>query len=101
VEVKEIVRKRLGHVPDWLTTGELRLVLDVFYGAFDAESAQTITVAQPWDQRRYPPHVTVAEFCAWLADEIDRVRHSVSLAEANTDRQGPFGSDARQGRGAA
>jgi hypothetical protein len=99
--VKEIVRKRLGHVPDWLTIGELCLVLDVFYGAFDAESAQTITVTQPWDQRRYPPRATVAELCAWLVDEIDRVRHSVSLAEANTDRQGPFGGDARRRQGAA
>jgi hypothetical protein len=99
--VKEIVRKRLGHVPDWLTIGELRLVLDVFYGAFDAESAQTTMVAQPWDQRRYPQRVTVAELCTWLVVEIDRVRHSVSLTEANTDRQGPFGSDARRGQGAA
>lgn len=49
-----MARRRLGHVPDWLSIGELRLVLDVFYGAFDSDSAHATLVASPWDQRKYP-----------------------------------------------
>ncbi|GEM_PF-5916361 len=94
-----MARRRLGHVPEWLTLSEIRLVLDVFYGAFDAEAAQTTLIAQPWDQRRHPPKVTVAEMCDWLSEEWERVRCSTSAAEAN--RQGLYGSDAQQRRGAA
>ncbi len=94
-----MARRRLGHVPEWLTLGEIRLVLDAFYGAFDAESAKATLVAQPWDQRRYPPKVSVTDLCAWLSEELERVRCSTSTAEAN--RQGLYGSDAQQRRGAA
>lgn len=95
-----MARRRLGHVPDWLSIGELRLVLDVFYGAFDTDSAQATFVASPWDQRKYPPRVTVAELCAWLSDELERIRYASPVAEANT-RQGLYGSDARQRRDVA
>ena len=61
-----MARRHLGHVPDWLSLAEIRLVLEASYGAFDGDSAATVQVCQPWDQRRFPPRVTVTELCAWL-----------------------------------
>jgi hypothetical protein len=89
-----MARKRLPHVPDWLTVGEIRLVLEAFYGAFDSDTAQSVFVSSPWDARKYPPRVTVAELCAWLEEELQRVHHSCKSGEAK--RQGPYGSGAHQ-----
>src|SRR5260221_7365556 len=94
-----VAQRRLGHVPEWLSISEIRLVLEAFYGAFDGDSAATVQVCQPWDQRRFPPRVTVTELCAWLAEEVERVRVSASAAEAN--RRGLYGSEAQQRRGVA
>ena len=94
-----MARKRLAHVPDWLTLGEIRLVLEAFYGAFDSDTAPTVMVSSPWDARKYPPRVTIAELCAWLEEERERVQHTCKSGEAKG--QGPYGSGAHRHSGAA